>query len=65
MHNPSTTTLELAPRDVTPPARSTGEPRNRRFAPLCTRTVEVAIATVEDESGWPLVGVFVPDGELL
>jgi hypothetical protein len=36
-----------------------------RFAPLCTRPVKLAMTTVADELGRPLVSVFVPDGELL
>jgi hypothetical protein len=32
---------------------------------LCTRPVALAITTVTDELGRPLLGVFVPDGELL
>jgi hypothetical protein len=43
---------------------SSSEPCSR-FAPLFTRPVQLAITTVTDELGRPLVGVFVPDGELL
>jgi hypothetical protein len=35
-----------------------------RFAPLFTRSTELAITTVTDELGRPLAGVFVPDSEL-
>ena len=49
-------------RLVSPPSSSDTEPR---FAPLCTRPVQLAITSVTDELGRPLVGVFVPDGELL
>jgi hypothetical protein len=36
-----------------------------RFAPLFTRPAQLAITTVTDELGRPLVGVFVPHGERL
>ena len=36
-----------------------------KFAPLCTRQVALAVTTVSDELGRPLVGVFLPDGEQL
>ena len=48
-----------------PPAVGSCEPGESRFAPLLSRTVALTITTVEDELGRPLVGVFVPDGELL
>ena len=36
-----------------------------RFTPLFTRAVGLATTTVTDELGRPLVGVFVPNRELL
>ena len=65
MHNPITTAVDARSRNVSPPAAGTGKRSRQPFAPLCTRTVEVVITHVEDEAGRPLVGVFVPDGELL
>ena len=66
MHNPVTATHDPVERDITaPPAISACDPGPARFTPLFTRTVELAITTVTDELGRPLVGVFVPDGELL
>ena len=35
------------------------------FAPSFTRPVGLAVTSVTDELGRPLLGVFVPDGELL
>jgi hypothetical protein len=65
MHNPSHATLALIGRDVTRPTSLSSPDTEPRFARLCTRPVELAITTVADELGRPLVGVFVPDGELL
>ena len=69
MHNPVTATHEsLEPDPTRPPAVSacdSGPARPARFAPLFTRAVRLAITTVTDELGRPLLGVFVPDGELL
>ena len=65
MHNPVTATHDPVERGITaPPAISATDPGPARFTPLFTRTVELAITTVTDELGRPLVGVFVPDGEL-
>ena len=65
MHNPVPATDALiGPTIRRPTSLSSSRPR-RRFAPLCTRQVALAITTVSDELGRPLVGVFVPDGELL
>ncbi len=69
MHNPVTATHDPVERGITPPpaisACDSGSARPARFAPLFTRTVRLAITTVTDELGRPLLGVFVPDGELL
>jgi len=66
MHNPVTATHDPVERGITaPPAMSACDSGPARFAPLFTRTVKLAITTVTDELGRPLVGVFVPDGELL
>ena len=66
MHNPVTATHDQADRHVMrPPAHVADHPDRTRFAPLFTRAVRLAITTVEGELGRPLVGVFVPDGELL
>ena len=66
MHNPVTATHDPVERGITaPPAISACDPGPARFTPLFTRTVGLAITTVTDELGRPLVGVFVPDGELL
>jgi hypothetical protein len=65
MHNPVLATIARigpdGPRRTSPGSLDT----DPRFAPLCSRPVELAIITVTDELGRPLVGVFVPDGELL
>jgi hypothetical protein len=65
MPNPITATHDQAQHASRPPDLSTHGPGQPRFAPLFTRAVRLAITTVEDELGRPLVGVFVPDGELL
>ena len=67
MRNPVTATLEPTAAGVArPSAVGLGEPGGSRFAPLFSRTVELlTIATVEDELGRPLVGVFVPDRKLI
>lgn len=66
MHNPVTATPEPTARDVArPPTVPSREPVESRFAPLFSSAVELAITTVTDELGRPLVGAFVPDGELL
>jgi hypothetical protein len=65
MHNPVPATHNLIGRpDPRLTSLSSSEPCTR-FAPLFTRLVQLAITTVTDELGRPLVGVFVPDGELL
>jgi hypothetical protein len=65
MHNPVPATIARigpdGPRRTSPALLDT----DPRFAALRTRPVELAIITVIDELGRPLVGVFVPDGELL
>ncbi len=66
MHNSVTATHDPVERDITaPPAMSACDPGPARFTPLFTRAVELATTTVTDELGRPLVGGFVPDGELL
>ena len=66
MHNPVTATHDRADADVLrPPALVADHPDRTRFAPLLTRADRLAIATVEDELGRPLVGVLVPDRRLL
>ena len=66
MHNPVTATHDPVERGITaPPAISACDSGPARFAPLFTRPVQLAITTVTDELGRPLVGVFVPDSELL
>ncbi len=65
MHNPvpATPTL-IGHADLRLMPLSSSVPCTR-FAPLFTRPAQLAITTVTDELGRPLVGVFVPDGELL
>jgi hypothetical protein len=65
MHNPAPATLTLTGRDGPGPTSLGSSDTAPRFATLRTRPVELAISTVTDELGRPLVGVFVPDGELL
>ena len=65
MHNPAPTTATVAGRDDRHRAPLSALDPPARFAPLCTRPVALAITTATDELGRPLVGVFVPDGELL
>ena len=65
MRNPTSAThIVLGGADLQPAALGLPDP-DARFAPLGTRPAELAITTVNDELGRPLVGVFVPDGELL
>jgi hypothetical protein len=65
MHNPVPATPTLSERaEPRLTSLSSSEPCTR-FAPLFTRPMQLAITTVTDELGRPLVGVFVPDGELL
>jgi hypothetical protein len=63
MRNPVPATAAVSGRDDLPPLSSLKP--SPPFAPLCTRPVALAITTVTDELGRPLLGVFVPDGELL
>jgi hypothetical protein len=65
MHNPVLATRTvIVPGD--PSLTSLGAPGpDAKFPPLSTCQVELAVTTVFDEVGRPLVGVFVPDGELL
>ena len=66
MRKPITTTRDAERWSAECPSVVSAENTScRRFAPLLTRGAELAIATIEDELGRPLVGVFVPDGELL
>ena len=66
MPNPVTATHDPADGDVLrPPAHVADHTDETRFARLFTRAVRLAITTVEDELGRPLVGVFVPDRWLL
>ena len=66
MLNPATATRALIDREaIRPQTNSFEHSTAARFAPLLTRATELAITTVTDELGRPLVGVFVPDGELL
>jgi hypothetical protein len=66
MHNSVTATHDPVERGITaPPAITACDSGPAQFAPLFTRAVELATTTVTDEFGRPLVGVFVPDGELL
>ncbi|MGA2015146.1 MAG: hypothetical protein ABSH51_32105 [Solirubrobacteraceae bacterium] len=66
MPDPVTATHDPADRHVMrPPAVVADHTDETRFAPLFTRAVRLAITTVEDELGRPLVGVFVPDRWLL
>ena len=65
MLNPVTaTSTPIKVEALRPPAAGSRD-SNSGFAPLFTRPVELAITAVDDELGRPLVGVFVPDGELL
>jgi hypothetical protein len=66
MLNPATATRPLIDREaIRPQAHSVEHSTGARFAPLFTDTTELAITGVTDELGRPLVGVFVPDSELL
>lgn len=66
MLNPVTATRPLIDREaIRPQTNSFERSTGWRFAPLFTRATELAITTVTDELGRPLVGVFVPDSELL
>ena len=65
MHNPvpaTPTLIERADPRRTSLSSSEPAPGSRRCAPA---RCKLAITTVTDELGRPLVGVFVPDGELL
>jgi hypothetical protein len=65
MRNPAPAThTVIGGAELRPAALGLPDP-DARFAPLCTRPAELAITTVSDELGRPLVGVFVPDDELL
>ena len=65
MHNPVPTTATVAGCDDRHRAPPSALDPPARFAPLCSRPVALAITTATDELGRPLVGIFVPDGELL
>ncbi len=66
MHNPAPTTATSTDgRDDRHRAPLSALDPPARFAPLCTRPVALAITTATDELGRPLVGISVPDGELL
>ncbi len=65
MHNPAPTTAGVDGRDDRHRAPLSPLEPAPGFAPLCTRPVALAITAVTDELGRPLVGIFVPDGELL
>jgi hypothetical protein len=66
MPNPVTASPDQANRHIMrPPALLAHYPEGKPFAPLFARTVSLVIATVQDELGRPLIGVFVPDCELL
>ena len=66
MLNPATATRPLIDGEpIRPQTMSFEHSTETRFAPLFTRASELAITTVTDELGRPLVGVSVPDGELL
>jgi hypothetical protein len=65
MHNPvPATDTSIAPDDRRPKTLRSSKARTR-CAPVSTRPAPLAITTVTDELGRPLVGVFVPDSELL
>ena len=65
MHNPvPATDTSIAPDDRRPKSPSSSKARTR-CGPVSTRPAQLAITTVTDELGRPLVGVFVPDSELL
>jgi hypothetical protein len=66
MLNPDTATRRVIDSDaIRAQASSFEHSTEARFAPLFTRATELAIGTVTDELGRPLVGVFVPDSALL
>jgi hypothetical protein len=65
MHNPVLTTAAATERDDLRRAPVSSLDAAPRFAPLCILPVKLAITTVSDELGRPLVGVFAPDSELL
>ena len=66
MRNPVTATPDPTARDIAhPPFGGPYELGGSRFGPLFSRSAELVMTAVDDELGRPLVGVFVPDGELL
>ena len=66
MHNSVTATHDPVEQGVTaPPGMSACDPGPARLAPLFTHAVTLAFTAVTDELGRPLVGAFVPDGDLL
>jgi hypothetical protein len=66
MLNPDTATRPLIDGEaIRAQARCFECSTGARFTPLFTRSTELAITTVTDELGRPLVGVFVPDSALL
>jgi hypothetical protein len=66
MLNPDTATRPLIDGEAIRAQASSFEySTGARFAPLFARSAELAITTVTDELGRPLVGVFVPDSALL
>ena len=65
MRNPVPATRPLMKRgDLRLDALNSPDP-TASFAPLFTRPVGLAVTSVTDELGRPLLGVFLPDGELL
>ena len=66
MLNPATATRPLIDGEAIPPEANSFEySTGAGFAPLFTRASELELTMVTDELGRRLVGVFVPDGELL
>jgi hypothetical protein len=65
MHNRTTATCERAERELCALAPRRPVEPEPQFAPLYTGPAQLAITTIADELGRPLVGVSVPDGELL
>jgi len=65
MLNPITATCDQDDHDALLPLAGARTEPSRRFAPLFTRPTQLVITAIADELGRPLLGVFVPDGELL
>ena len=65
MRNPTIATIEPVEREARRPFAAALEQPEPHFAPLYTGLTQLVTTTVADELGRPLLGMFVPDGELL